>query len=60
MSKLPTNSVPTQMAKLAEAGVALQTHARLLPRVSPHVDLQVGALTEAHHGLVTPGAFFPE
>ena len=31
--------VATQIAGVAEAGVALQTHARLLPGVSPHVDL---------------------
>ena len=46
--------VHMQIARVAEAGVALQTHAGLFPRVSPHVDLQIVALTEALHALVTP------
>ena len=39
--------VATQIAGVAEAGVALQTHAGFLPGVSPHVDLQASALCEA-------------
>ena len=30
--------VDMQIAQVAEAGVALQTHVGLLPRVRPHVD----------------------
>ena len=51
--------VPTQIAGVAEAGVAIQTHAGLLPGVNPHVDLQVGALTKAPHALVTPIGLLP-
>ena len=46
--------VHTQIAWVAVAGVALQTHAGLLPRVSPQVDLQGVAMAEALHALVTP------
>ena len=58
MSKRPIALVPdhvaTQMAGVAEAGVALQTHKGPLPRVNPHVDLQIAFLLEALHALVTP------
>ena len=51
MSKHPIanvlDHVATQIAGVAEAGVALQTHAGLLPSVNPHADLQIGALNEA-------------
>ena len=46
--------VATQIAGVAEASVALGTHAGLLPGVNPHVDLQVAALSEALHAMVTP------
>ena len=47
-------NVATQIARVTETGVALQTHFGLLPGVNPHVDLQVAALSEALHALVTP------
>ena len=43
----------TQTTWVAVAGVALQTHAGLLTGVSPHVDLQRRAMTEAPGALVT-------
>ena len=46
--------VATQIAGVAVAGVALQTHEGPLPGVNPHVDLQVAFLLEALHALVTP------
>ena len=46
--------VKTQTARVAVAGVALQTHAGLLVGVSPHVELQVAFLSEALHAFVTP------
>ena len=51
--------VPTQISRVAEAGLALVTHAGLLPGVNPHVDLQVVALSEALHALFTPVGLFP-
>ena len=44
-------NVHTHIARVAEAGVALQTHTGLL-RVNLHVQLQGGALTEALRALV--------
>ena len=52
--------VHTQTAWVAVAGIALQTHVGLLPRVSPHVDLQVTILTEALCALVTLEGLLPE
>ena len=51
--------VQTQTAWAAVACVALQTHAGLLPRVSPQVDLQVAFQTEALRALVTLVGLLP-
>ena len=50
--------VATQIAGVAVAGVALQTHEGPLPGVNPHVDLQVTFLLEALQALVTPVRLF--
>ena len=51
--------VPTQIARFPEAGVALQAPSALLPGVSPHVALPVGACTEALHAVVTSVGLLP-
>ena len=51
--------VQTKIAWVAVAGVAVQTHAGLLPRVSPHVDLQVAFPTEVPRALVTLVGLLP-